>query len=457
MYYGVWSFNSKITNYSDSNNLKIFIDYNFFSFIDDSNCKIYRATLNFGATKLFRLKKNTNYYGFINQKNNSYYFLNVQQSELTDICNILTNQDSFKGVDKKVREKLNESSIKFFDSLTLFLMEMKIPKKDNFILPVGIEGIFHSNLFSSSVLKEEFLELKIHGYKFNLVEYLKCAKVFGVISSIFFIILFYGWLSVFRNQTVANLKQMSLTSYMINMCFDFSYSVNLNDLFQFEGLFSLYFVLSTCLMGFYIFFQMMLVINIWRASYEDNDGIQFQFRFLIIMPLVMITMKTTFTSSILSLFLLYSSFIPQIILSVKQNSQKNYDTIFTIFVGINHLHFLIYFFILPGNIAQTHSSSAIYVLIYYIVQIIIILLQNKYGGAFFLPKRFHPHNMISYDYICHHVEPDTECSICITNIDDNDEIMKTPCNHFFHKECLTRWMEENMVCPLCRNSLPIPA
>lgn len=39
-----------------------------------------------------------------------------------------------------------------------------------------------------------------------------------------------------------------------------------------------------------------------------------------------------------------------------------------------------------------------------------------------------------------------ECSICLNIL--NRSILKTECNHFFHKECLTKW--KNKTCPLCR-------
>ena len=42
-----------------------------------------------------------------------------------------------------------------------------------------------------------------------------------------------------------------------------------------------------------------------------------------------------------------------------------------------------------------------------------------------------------------------ECSICLDKLDKNIFILK--CNHKFHKECLSRWLNINPSCPLCRN------
>lgn len=33
--------------------------------------------------------------------------------------------------------------------------------------------------------------------------------------------------------------------------------------------------------------------------------------------------------------------------------------------------------------------------------------------------------------------------------------LKTPCNHYFHEECLVKWFETKPECPTCRKSLPI--
>jgi hypothetical protein len=49
----------------------------------------------------------------------------------------------------------------------------------------------------------------------------------------------------------------------------------------------------------------------------------------------------------------------------------------------------------------------------------------------------------------------TECSICLENISINfDEIIKTDCSHYFHKECLKKWfLYKSSSCPLCRKDL----
>ena len=43
-----------------------------------------------------------------------------------------------------------------------------------------------------------------------------------------------------------------------------------------------------------------------------------------------------------------------------------------------------------------------------------------------------------------------ECVICLC--DEQNDIVESPCkpHHTFHKECLTKWFDNNETCPVCR-------
>jgi hypothetical protein len=46
------------------------------------------------------------------------------------------------------------------------------------------------------------------------------------------------------------------------------------------------------------------------------------------------------------------------------------------------------------------------------------------------------------------------CSICLDTIDNDErEIIKTDCSHYFHKKCLKEWFSKSLSCPLCRKNL----
>lgn len=49
---------------------------------------------------------------------------------------------------------------------------------------------------------------------------------------------------------------------------------------------------------------------------------------------------------------------------------------------------------------------------------------------------------------------DRECPICLDEHELNDFIGKTVCNHHFHVECITKWINnDNHTCPKCRHIL----
>ncbi|XP_043724403.1 E3 ubiquitin-protein ligase At1g63170-like [Telopea speciosissima] len=45
---------------------------------------------------------------------------------------------------------------------------------------------------------------------------------------------------------------------------------------------------------------------------------------------------------------------------------------------------------------------------------------------------------------------DAVCCICLAKFADNDELRELPCSHFFHMECVDKWLKINALCPLCK-------
>ena len=43
-----------------------------------------------------------------------------------------------------------------------------------------------------------------------------------------------------------------------------------------------------------------------------------------------------------------------------------------------------------------------------------------------------------------------ECSICLEEIEDEEDKYITLCNHIFHQSCLIKWIKDNQNCPICR-------
>ncbi|CAK9166951.1 unnamed protein product [Ilex paraguariensis] len=47
-----------------------------------------------------------------------------------------------------------------------------------------------------------------------------------------------------------------------------------------------------------------------------------------------------------------------------------------------------------------------------------------------------------------------ECAVCLSVIEEEEEIRKLKCKHTFHKDCLDTWLRQDVAtCPLCRKNL----
>lgn len=49
--------------------------------------------------------------------------------------------------------------------------------------------------------------------------------------------------------------------------------------------------------------------------------------------------------------------------------------------------------------------------------------------------------------------PAGECSICLMEYDDEQEIKRTQCGHLAHTQCLEEWLRRARTCPTCRKDL----
>ena len=47
------------------------------------------------------------------------------------------------------------------------------------------------------------------------------------------------------------------------------------------------------------------------------------------------------------------------------------------------------------------------------------------------------------------------CVICLDNFKIDEKIIKLPCNHIYHPECIQDWLKDNITCPLCRYEITI--
>lgn len=50
-------------------------------------------------------------------------------------------------------------------------------------------------------------------------------------------------------------------------------------------------------------------------------------------------------------------------------------------------------------------------------------------------------------------DEDIVCTVCQTNLSENEHIYKLDCNHVFHEKCLQDWAKYKADCPLCRHPI----
>ncbi len=111
---------------------------------------------------------------------------------------------------------------------------------------------------------------------------------------------------------------------------------------------------------------------------------------------------------------------------------------------------------------------------------LILVLQGKYGPRVFLKKYF-KNQEFNYFIEVQSLDPkfinENPCPICYCSLDQSIDfkesqipelfqnlqeiskntqnvIMKTPCNHFYHTQCLVSSMHYKMRCAVCRQTLP---
>jgi hypothetical protein len=52
--------------------------------------------------------------------------------------------------------------------------------------------------------------------------------------------------------------------------------------------------------------------------------------------------------------------------------------------------------------------------------------------------------------VCPMEEDTFECTICLTDIEDGEQVGVLPCTHIYHVDCLRQWISRKNACPLCQ-------
>ncbi|KAH0681680.1 hypothetical protein KY285_021943 [Solanum tuberosum] len=54
----------------------------------------------------------------------------------------------------------------------------------------------------------------------------------------------------------------------------------------------------------------------------------------------------------------------------------------------------------------------------------------------------------------HERNSNDECSVCLDELGEETDVLRLPCSHLFHAECITKWLQNSHYCPLCRFQMP---
>ncbi|EEB06551.1 ubiquitin-protein ligase E3 [Schizosaccharomyces japonicus yFS275] len=58
-----------------------------------------------------------------------------------------------------------------------------------------------------------------------------------------------------------------------------------------------------------------------------------------------------------------------------------------------------------------------------------------------LPVEKVPQNLVDEEY---------ECTVCLENFKTGDDVVRLPCKHYFHEQCIKPWLRVNGTCAVCR-------
>jgi hypothetical protein len=197
----------------------------------------------------------------------------------------------------------------------------------------------------------------------------------------------------------------------------------------------------------------------------------FFFLTFIVRVIVTPSLALVFVASMYSLF-----WLPQIIRSVKKGRSSALTAEYLIGTSLCRLFHALYFLACPKNVLDVEPRGWIwYLVIFIFLQVAVVLLQQRFGPAFFLPKRFARAQVHDYHPALPLSAADPEapdeslgdCAICMEAIHTEDEkqlehvtggllrnvgarrsYSLAPCQHLFHTECLEKWLAIKNLSPL---------
>lgn len=228
-------------------------------------------------------------------------------------------------------------------------------------------------------------------------------------------------------------------------------------------------------------FEMRVLLQIWKARRPNTEQ-----NWLEIRRDLSILYSRFYGGFLGGLFVMYwlqrapwliallcnSYWMPQIVWNAWNGNKKPLLPAYVLGTSVTRLLVPLYVFGCPHNFIRAKPQPWVcwLLLVWVAAQVAALAAQHVCGPRFAVPKAWLPE---VYDY--HRAVDDVvlsqvgagdpergeaggvDCVICMAPVEVDGSVharMVTPCNHFFHNECLVRWMDVKMECPTCRGALP---
>lgn len=214
-------------------------------------------------------------------------------------------------------------------------------------------------------------------------------------------------------------------------------------------------------------FEMRYLLMIWKArSWRANnagwDSIRRELsllysRFYAALLLGVLAVYHMQSHLDILIFGMYSYWLPQIFRTTYLDTRRSFLLPYTLLMSVARLLPPLYFLGCPSNFMHLRPRPRFCVMLvcWTFFQIMWMETQARWGGRWFIPKRFRPPK---YEYTRPFAAlSQGDCVICMQSLEDtSSSIMVAPCDHAFHSECLLKWMDIKLECPTCRRALPVP-
>mmetsp|Transcript_71804 Transcript_71804/g.149994 ORF Transcript_71804/g.149994 Transcript_71804/m.149994 type:complete len:647 (+) Transcript_71804:352-2292(+) len=198
----------------------------------------------------------------------------------------------------------------------------------------------------------------------------------------------------------------------------------------------------------------------WNAMRRELSMLYSRFYGCLLAGIILIYQMQQYSGALA--LLIYSFWLPQIVHNVQHDHRR--PLLIRYIVGISATRLLIPLYALacPHNFlhAEPNYPLATGLVAWVAFQVLILIAQHQRGPRFFVPRQLRP---TKYDYYRQipmqpiQGEQENDCAICMMTVgSDNDSgpRVTTPCDHHFHEDCLKRWIEIKMECPVCRRPVP---